>query len=422
MISPAMSTEERLRAATRAAADTVAPGSAPPLRLPDEQPGRVRWDQRHRWLRTMVPLAAAAAVAIVVIASLALTSRTPPASPAAPASGTSALRSIPPYYVALAGLPDTPEHAVIRASATGAVLATVNPPRPYRSFTFVSGAADDRTFVLAAQRWWNVTSGTRGEAAQQQDNTTPVVFFRLTFDPRTRATRLTALPTAGPISSQDLSGLAVSPDGSTLALSVHPAEISVITLATGSERHWVWPHTAGTWTPKAISGTWVGNSKPGGQPLSWTADGRTLAFQFWTQSGGITQVRLLDTTSPGGSLRAARPAVSFVGHGQVKTGPLGNSIITPDGTKIVTVASRTRGGPPEVMEFSVRTGQPVIPPPAGNTASLGPWDVLWAGASGRTLIVEAQSGPSGADLTGVLQGGRFTPLPRAPADLTNVAW
>ena len=36
MISPVMSTEERLRAATRAAADTVAPGSAPPLRLPGD--------------------------------------------------------------------------------------------------------------------------------------------------------------------------------------------------------------------------------------------------------------------------------------------------------------------------------------------------------------------------------------------------
>ena len=67
-----------------------------------------------------------------------------------------------------------------------------------------------------------------------------------------------------------------------------------------------------------------------------------LAFQFWTQSGGITQVRLLDTNAPGGSLRATGPAVSFVGHGRAKTGPIGNSIITPDGTKIVTVTSRTR--------------------------------------------------------------------------------
>jgi len=424
-MSPVMSTEARLRAATRAAADTVAPGSAPPLRLPgDPAAGPLPGGglRRRRWLRALTPMAAAAAVAAVVIASLLLTGHAPPGSSAGPASGTSALRSVPPYYVALAGQPDAPGHAVIRASATGAVLATVKPPRPYGSFTFVSGAADDRTFVLAAQRWWNVTSGTRGEDAQQRDNTTPAVFFRLRFDPRTRTTQLTALPTAGSVSSLHLSGLAVSPDGSKLALIVRPAEIRVITLATGSKQDWIWPHTSGTWSPKSAGDTWVGNSKPSGAPLSWTADGRTLAFQLWTQSGGITQVRLLDTTSPGGSLRATRAAVSFVGHGQVKTGPIGNTIITPDGTKIVTVASRTRGGRSGVMEFSVRTGQPVIPPPAGNITSLGPWDVLWSDSSGRTLVVQAQSGPSGAPLIGVLRGGRFTPLPGAPGDATNMAW
>jgi len=419
MMSPVTSTEERLRAATRAAAATVPPGSAPPLLLPvhlaaGPQPGRGL--RRRRWLRTLTPLAAAAAVAAVVIASLTLTSGVPTSSngPASPAR-SAALSSVPPYYVALAGQPDAPEHAVIRASATGAVLATVKPPRPYGSFTFVSGAADDRTFVLAAQRWWNVTSGTQGEDAQQRDNTTPVVFFRLRFAPRTRTAQLTRLShVAG--SAARLAGIGLSPDGTRLALDLHQAEIEIVSLATGSSQRWVWPGT--TRSP----GTWVGNDKPDGQPLSWTADGRILAFQFWTQSGGITQVRLLDTTSPGGSLRPTRAAVSFVGHGQVKTGPIGNSIITPDGTKIVTVASRTRGGRSGVMEFSVRTGQPVIPPPARNITSLEPWDVLWSDSSGRTLIVEAQSGPSGAPLTGVLRGGRFTPLPGAQVQTNNAAW
>ena len=80
MISPGMSTEERLRAATRAAADTVAPGSAPPLRLPDDPaagPLRGGGSRRHRWLRALTPLAAAAAVAAVVIVSLTLTSGVP---------------------------------------------------------------------------------------------------------------------------------------------------------------------------------------------------------------------------------------------------------------------------------------------------------------------------------------------------------
>ena len=65
----------------------------------------------------------------------------------------------------------------------GRSLATVTAPRPYSAFTFVSGADDDRTFVLAAQRWWRIASGTRGLAAEQRDGTTPAVFFRLRFDP-----------------------------------------------------------------------------------------------------------------------------------------------------------------------------------------------------------------------------------------------
>jgi hypothetical protein len=36
-------------------------------------------------------------------------------------------------------------------TATGAALATISPPRPYGTFTGVSAAADNRTFVLAAQ-------------------------------------------------------------------------------------------------------------------------------------------------------------------------------------------------------------------------------------------------------------------------------
>ena len=442
MMSPAMSTEERLRAAARAAAATVPPGSAPPLRLPGDpaagrQPGSGL--RRRRWLRTLTPLAAAAAVAAVVIGSLTLTSgqRTPPGGAGRPAR-SAALSSVPPYYVALTSAA-TPAQAVIRATATGAVVATVRPPKPYGTFNFVSGAADDRTFVLAAQRWWPVTSGSGGPAAQQRDNTTPIVYFRLRFDPAVGAVRLTRLERLPELGSTEVTGIGLSPDGTRLALALrfltvgrtrpgrngpgspgepggHGPGIQVYTLATGASRGWVYPG------PAPSSGTWVGNDKPGGQPLSWAADGRILAFQFWTESGGVTQVRLLDTTSPGDSLRAARAAVSFVGHGQVKAGPIGNSIITPDGTKIVTVASRTRGGRSEVMEFSVRTGQPVIPPPSGNTASVGPWNVLWADSSGRALIVEAQSGPSGAPLTGILRRGRFTPLPGAALQTSNVAW
>ena len=47
--------EERIRAATRAAGNTVSPESVPPLELPAEHPRADGW--RRRWL---VPAAAAA--------------------------------------------------------------------------------------------------------------------------------------------------------------------------------------------------------------------------------------------------------------------------------------------------------------------------------------------------------------------------
>jgi hypothetical protein len=418
------STEERLRAAARAAAGTVPPGSAPPLRLPDVQPGRPRWDQRHRWARALVPLAAAAAVAAVVIVSLALTSGMPTSSGGAESQARAvALHGVPAYYAALAGAA-TPGQAVIRATATGAVVATVKPPRPYGEFNFVTGAADDRTFILAAQRWWPIASGTRGLAAEHRDNTTPVVFFRLRFDPGTRTARLTALHLPRRIPASSLDGIAVSPGGSRLALALYPAQIEVTTLATGSARRWAWPGA----TPSA--GPWVGNSKPSGQPLSWTANGRTLAFPVTTKSGGITSVVLLDTSSPGGSLRSARRVITFRGLGHDKPGPIGNVIITPDGTGIVTVATRTlpsRGtvtDQAQIAEFPVRTGVTGSPPPAMNVSQTRtPWNVLWTDVSGRTLIVQEGSAPtSNSSAVGIVARGRFTPLPGTALNTDNVAW
>jgi hypothetical protein len=92
----------------------------------------------------------------------------------APAGGPAALRKVPPYYVDLARPSDIMggERAEVRASRTGAVLATVRPPRPFGLFTWVSAAADDHTFILAAQRYWPIAPGSSGGRAEERDNTT----------------------------------------------------------------------------------------------------------------------------------------------------------------------------------------------------------------------------------------------------------
>jgi hypothetical protein len=436
-------TEERLRAATRAAAATVPPDSAPPLRLP-EDPGVSSvpkgWFFRRRRLAALTPLAAAGAVAVVVIASLLLTSgvHTPPGGRAGPASSTSLPGGLPPYYLALSNQASPLRHVVIRATATGAALATVSVPRPYGTFMYVSGAADDRTFVLAVQRWWNITSGTRGLPAEHRDNTTTVAFFLLRFDPATRTARLTWLSHVAEPPSFNLGGIGLSPDGSRLALAVRTAvtpdrsgrhgwtgpAIQVVTLATGDMRQWVWPGAG-----------WVGNFKPVGEPLSWTADGRMLAFQKW--AGNKAQVRVLDTAAAGTDLRASRLIMkSSSGSGTVLA--TGNSLITPDGTAVVAATARYEQHPVrselQVSEFSTRTGT--------MTHALAQWrlnhrgvswqDVLWTSSSGRNLIVVTPPGtgpipgtlnrPTGP-VAGVLTtGGQFTPLRGMIASASTIAW
>ena len=237
--------EDRLRAAVQAAAGTVAPGSAPPLNLPGQpgRPGRARRPRRSGWPRWVAPLVAAASVIAVIAASLAITgggthARPRPAAggphtgprPAAPetrAERAAALASVPPYYLTLTGYSGQPHRrAVIRASATGAVLATVAPPAPYGTFSYVSGAADDRTFALGAQRWVPVPAGRKGAAARRLNSSAPAKFFLLHFSPAARTARLAALPvpmTPGGLPQEGRPGWLASRSRRTAASSPSPS-------------------------------------------------------------------------------------------------------------------------------------------------------------------------------------------------------
>ena len=431
--------EDRLRAATRAAADTVAPGSAPPLRLPGARRGAGRAGPAgRRWGGWLVPLAAAASVVAVVAASLAipavLAGRHRAASgPSGPFAG------VPPYYVALAvknpNLKPSvaqPQFAEVRATATGAVLSVVNPPKPYGTFS-AAAAGNGRTFVLAANKW-KVQHANGGTFALA----TATKFFLLRLGAGGRVRQLTPLSVPPWPAQAQISGFALTRDGGKLAVALRGGvnggpgpEIEVFSLATGAKRVWTWPG----------GGPITNNAGGNGQVLSWTADGRRLAFQQWV--GNSIDVRVLDATTPGGSLRShSRLAVQwkddaesfhFV-HGKASNVIDGfSAVITGDGTKIVaaTVSETKHPLNSELAftEFSASTGKVVT--------VLGRWpipglypgqsqDVLWASSSGSTLIVLAHvpgvptkdphstnSAGYGIEF-GVLNGNRFTPLPGAP--------
>jgi hypothetical protein len=434
--------EDRLRTALRETAGEVTPQSVPPLRLHGaRRRGRAHPAARRRWAAWLAPLAAAASVTAAVAASLAISTafhggHRAASRPAGPFAG------LPPYYVVLAGKNPSPvvmqrQFAEVRATATGATLARVTPPRPYRTFVAAAGAGDGRTFVLVAGPW-AVTYRAGGKFIREA----PTKFFMLHIGAGGGSTRLTALPIARqPGGAFDI---ALSPDGSRLAVALRDASvggpaIQVFDVATGSERVWRWPG----------GGPVTNNAGGEGEVLSWAADDRTLAFQQWV-TGEIIHLRLLDTTAPGTSLRAAsRLLLTWPGdgatwhyvHGKISHVLFGfSAIITPDGSKIVAATEDLTMHPLSselaFTEFSAATGKVV--------KVLGRWpipglypgqvqDVLWTNSSGSKLIVlahkpgapaKAPHSGNGADYGiefGVLDGNGFTPLPGAPSPGPN-AW
>ena len=308
----------------------------------------------RRWPGWLAPFAAAAAAAGVIIGSLAIFGviLRPEARPAN-SSGVFAM--VPRYFVAIPWVPG--RAAVVGATATGAALGTVAPPKPHTCFALEAAAGDGRTFVLGASSLprgpWDVTTPR------------PVKLYRLALGRSGHPGHLAPLPI--PVET-GITGLAVSPDGSKLAVSFLPvpgqtgAKIEVFSLGTGAGREWVWPSrgTLGEVAMPAASGG-----------LQWEADNRTLMFEVTTRTpnGWPAQLYLLDTAAPGGSLLASSTRIPVPSadlgwqHTNVKHRIIGMPLITGDGTKLVAPFYHQKA-PPKVFgftitEFSVHTGKPI---------------------------------------------------------------
>jgi len=374
-------------------------GTPPPIRAAGSgwhAPGLVRWAAGpRRWPGWLAPVAAAAAVAGVIIASLAFSGVILGGTAGTgPANSSGVFGKVPRYFVAL---PEIPGRAVVGATATGAVLGTVAPPKPYTMFTGAAAAGDDRTFVLAAAPGLG-----RG----------PVKFYRLALDRSGHPARLAPLPIP-PETTTALPGLALSPDGSKLAVSLPPvhgqigSKIQVFSLATGARREWVWPGHGNLGVDSNSNGT-----------TFWEANNRTLLFEVTTdtRTGSPGQLRLLDTAAPDGSLLASSTRIPIpatdVGwqHNNATHRITGMPLITGDGTKLVAPFFHL-SAPPKVFgftitEFSVRTGKPVKVLYQRRTATeAGDAEVWWMNPSGTAMIATRGS------VFGVQTPATFTPLP-----------
>jgi hypothetical protein len=329
--------------------------------------------------------------------------------------------AVPPFYVAVANSSRT----VVRATWTGATLARITTGTPVVG---VAGAADGRTFVLDEQR--SIVGGSVTWVGQP-------AFYLLRLTASGTEKSLTRLAVPATPHGTVVSGLALSPDGSKLAVDVDSdnwpqarlMKIMTYTLATGASRSWT---TSGVTNPDASSG-FTGSGVDGAQSISWTADSRTLAFAV--QNTSYIGVRLLDTAAGGTDLMAD----SRLGFGQ-NLKDLGRSLknaappdyfvscstdamISTDGSAIVcgyatSVGKTTTMG---FAQYSTVTGKMNRVAGLVHFTGHAPTGIslYWVNSTGKIVIGTSET--AGQGHIGVMNGDRFTPLPGVTG-FAAIAW
>jgi len=386
-----MRTENEIRSAFRRLARQAPDADAAPTAV-QEQPdkpsaGKLRVERTGTRVGHRLLAALASAVAVTAViggGSIALATGGHVPHRAATSAGWSAVDvrntgpgGAPPYYLTLVNGRTRPhqaypdQHVAVVDTATGATLATLRPPKPFHTFDYVIGAADDRTFVLEAQR----TNG--GNAA---------TLFRVQIDPGRRAVTLTALPIPPIRPDGQVNGIALSPDGSRLAVLMRLAgyqRLSVYSMTSGAVKVWRQPGTALAYWP------------------SWGRGGK-LAFTW--RSG----VCLLNTATAGGGLIANSRLALAKPHGWNVFGDL----LTPNGRTVVAAQERPLhpghpGNKFEFAEYSAKTGRQIeaLWPVHDAIEDLG-----WTSPSGNVLVVEVTYLAKNREVLGTLSDGRLTPI------------
>jgi hypothetical protein len=364
--------------------------------MPFEKAIRAAQPRRH-----FTFLAAPAAAAVMVAAAIA----TAPTAASAAAAGGQRVRSacsrpdpvrVPPYYLTITG--------AIKSTATGARITRVRPPKPYNTIEAITGAADDRTFVLAAQ-----TGTQEGYGAAR--------LFIARFNPADRAATLRALPTPTIPAADLLTGLALSPNGRLLATAVLTGKnrtdsvLTVYSLAGRPAKVW------------RADGT-IGSSLYDSAAISWSCTG-TMAVNFFTGRIAGSGVWLLNTRTRGGRLLAAsRLVLPLVNPSDTAFAFAWDGVLTPNGKRIVAPMWRLAASSPgqasstdQFEEFSARTGKPVrvLYRESGTNPSVDE-ALEWTNTSGRVLVVGALARGAKQPVIGILRGPEFRPIPGAPAD------
>jgi hypothetical protein len=318
------------------------------------------------WPRWLTVLAAAlatlglAATLVVVTGLFKASAGSPPGSTAPLSAG------LPRYEVEIGYQSVGPKGGLVQNASlvdtsTGNHLATYQ-PAPDAMFNFVAGSADGTTFVLTATAGPNYgPSGTKFTSSEYKTGIPARdIWYVLRLNPGApQQARLTALPivpipvkNGGTSGIGGFGGMAVSPDGRTLAVAWTNSSTSAVTssgtgttlrtysLATGQVLH-----------------TWTGSQQYSLSGLTWLDDDRTLAFVSSSGDGsGSGTIHTLNTASPGTSLTADSRAAFSMPADRV----CGSMLMTADGKAVICGSAPMYGctdGVLNLAAYSVATGK-----------------------------------------------------------------
>ncbi|TYK52324.1 hypothetical protein [Actinomadura decatromicini] len=350
--------EDRLGRALDAAAETVRPEDLRPLAAPEAG------TSRRRAARQWAPVAAVLMVVMVVAGAVLVTRQNDQAPDKRPVSAaTRYLLALPP-----AEGPDVHDRARIVDPHSGRSLQEVSVPRGVGRWSGAAGTADNRTFFLL---------GSPGDGEDGPDR-----LYRLRIDDRGRTVALDRLP-GGDLPGMSVGRLTASADGGTLAFTVDASKgpdrpgvaLTVQKVASGHRRAWDLTGYA--------------------EYLSLSADGRRLAFAWFSSPHG-DGVRVLDVDTLAGDPAAwGRPVVSV-------PGPLDevrNLWLRADGRSLLVESAQTSRA--RLVEVAPATGAVT-----GTVLERTAFNVFCRSADGRYLLLTTGTKMQWLDT----RGGRAVPV------------
>jgi len=386
-----------------------------------------RQDVSRKVRRWLAPIAAAAVVIALIATAVAIAGMQSPRHHATPSA---ALDKLPRYYMTMARPPDAAgigwPSIVVKNTRTGATLLTARPPAPYRSFAGITGASDDRTFVLAALE----------PVGAPQDNRDIVKLFRARLDASKRTLTMTPLPIPAFKPPMFLDGILLSPNGTELAVAMQTGkyqkmlEVSVYSLPGMLLGTW---HSRGLAQPYWVDPGLMSWTRTGVLAINWYSYGRTNDPRD-TRSG----LWLLNPASASGNLRTQSQLVVPCCKEVNGFSSASDGVVTGNGAAVLIPMVRSttvehvppNKGPSvepkyvsgKIQEFSVATGEPTGAlwwVHFGRPDSPDAFDpdvmVLWSNTSGSVLVVQANMVggrlPDGRATIGVLSRNHFTPIP-----------